>query len=296
MRFLLAMLLALALGAGAALAQYTGTVTTPTATTVTSASTLACPPGAAVPGPCAAMIAPNVNGSPVIFILGSEERYAISNLPVQQRFNWRETAMNYPSFYWEGNPLTYNHPNRVITRHGNPYYPYYATTRRVSTPSTGGNMICLPASLGADAQNTLSAVANRYRTLTPQQAVAMGYQPLAACIQGVGQVYLNQPLVDNVVDPMTPEAFSFDPNGRILAVHYIVVSPQQVIAFGQPMMASPLVQGAQQLPVWLFQNNRNGLFALTDTSTHCPRVASVAGVTGTSGATTYTPPTNSPAY
>lgn len=286
MRTMWMLLAAVALCAGTALAQ-TGTTTTTTTTgtvlvpvagvgmsptapiltpTVgaTATTVAACPVGvSSFPTPCAARTVQDINNRPVLLVLGTEERYAINTLGVR-RLNWNDVSMNALDYTTERNPLTNSRPNASIVRHGNPYYPYinYGPVQAVAGIQERFVNTNLPANLSTESRSALSMVADRYRGLTTQQAVAMGYQPVGAYTPNVGQVYINQAAIDNRFDVMVPEAFTFDNNGRLLAAQYIVLSDLPVVAFGQPLVASPLVQGAQQLSVWLFTNNPNGLFAM----------------------------------
>jgi len=288
MKKMLTMLAAVAMCTGAALAQ-TGTVGTVTTTTVagtamtptapiltpmvsTASTTLvgACPTGvSAFPNPCAAKAVTDITGETVVLVLGAQEEYALDNLGVRG-LNWDEVATTQISITPHRNPLTSSKPNMAITRHGNPYYPYIELGPIDRVAGIQEMFVNLPGNLTPEARDVLTSVANRYRGLTPQQAILMGYQPLAACIPNIGQVYVNQAAIDNRFDPMNPEAFAFDQRGRLLAAHYIVLSDLPVVAFGQPMAASPIVQGAQQLPVWLFTSNRNGMFAMQSTNRYCP--------------------------
>jgi hypothetical protein len=201
-------------------------------------------------------------------VLGSEEQYALHELGVSN-LDWTDVSYNYPSIFSPGNPLTSSMVNPIVTRHGNPNYPYITLDRAVRVAGMQERTLTYPASVASPDRTTLMAVADRFRGLTTQQAMTLGYQPMGACIPNVGQVYVNQSLVDNKFDPMMPEAFAFDQRGHLLAVHYLLLSTQPVMAFGQPMQPSPLVQGAYQLPVWLYRQNPNGLFAMTDTKNYC---------------------------
>lgn len=147
MRLRLAMLVAGALATSAAWAQYgvtlpstaetpqmststtttigpSGTVmetTTQTITQTTQTAPLALAP---LPEPPAAIVAQTITSEPVVLVLGSQEDYALRQLP-DNRLGWRVAPRNYSSLFAEGNPLTYYRPNGHVTRHGNPYYPYF---------------------------------------------------------------------------------------------------------------------------------------------------------------------------
>lgn len=287
MKILGMMLAAVALSAIAALAQTTTTTTgttgpvvttvpvVPISTVATSAATCPTPTAACptavlgYPSPCAAKVTQSVTDDPVVLVLGMEERYALDNLQASG-LNWHSISMNVSSITPYHNPLFNSRPNTIITRHGNPYYPYYEI--KIAVPQVAGmfeTFPTLPTTLTAESRTVLTSVAQRYRSLTPQQAMALGYQPVGACQQNTGQVYLNQALVDNRFDAMVPEAFTFDRQGRPLAAHYLMLADQPFMAYGQQFQSSSLVQGAQQLSVWLFQQNPNGLFAMQSTRNYC---------------------------
>jgi len=222
-----------------------------------------------VPSPCAAKASIDLSGQPVVLVLGTEEEYALRNLGVHG-VNWHDTSLNMVSFYSWRDPLLNSHPNGVITRHGNPFYPYYALNTNPSRiAGYQESYMNFPASVDAQSQSVLMSVKNQYRGITTQQATAAGYLPLNACIPNVGQVYVNQSLIDNRFDAMVPEAYSFDQRGRLVAVHYLLLSDQPFMAFGQQFQASPLVQGAQQLTYWVVPNS-NGPFAMKSNHRYCP--------------------------
>lgn len=276
MKILGKMLLAVAFSTVTALAQTTTTGTVATTTTIVPISGVAttaavCPtPVLGYPSPCAAKLGQDVTGDPIVLVLGMEERYALESLDARG-VDWRGVAMIGVSVFPAYDPLFNTSPNRVVTRHGNPYYPYYELN--VRAPQLIAGMIetfpGLPTTLSPESRAVLSSVGQRYRGLTTQQAMALGYQPVGACQANIGQVYLNQSLVDNRFDAMVPEAFTFDRQGRLLAVHYLILADQPFMAYGQQFQTSPLVQGAQQQSVWLFQQNPNGLFAMQSTRNYC---------------------------
>lgn len=272
---------AVAFTAGAALAQDTTTTTTtvppvtvatyPIATTTTTTAAVCPQIFPAAPSPCAAKATTDITGRPAILVLGTEEHYALSTLGVRN-VNWIETSMNMTSITAQLNPLLSSRPNWALTRHGNPFYPYYEIKTNITSLSQVAGVTEIfgetPANLTPESRSTLQTVSGRFRGLTIQQAMAMGYQPVGACTPSVGQVYINQSLIDNRFDAMVPEAVSFDRQGRLLAVHYLLLSDQPFMAFNQQFQASPLVQGSQQLTVWQV-SNRNGMFAMQNTKNYC---------------------------
>lgn len=221
-------------------------------------------------GLCPAVLAEDLGGTPTIMVLGSEESYAINTLNIADALPVK-SLVRYNSLFDPNNPLTTNRPNLAVLRHGNPYYPYFALVQ-----ARGGRVDERFAALmqcpNPLAQGQLRDIAVRYRTLTTQQACALGYQPLGVCVAGMGQVYLNPRLVDNVYDPMVPEAIIYSADGRPLGVSYLMATNQPYTVFGQVMYPSEIVPGAQQVSVWLYQANPNGLFAARNPNVTC-RVA-----------------------
>lgn len=267
MRAMWTMLAAVALTTGAALAQVATTTTAvcpPVVGLVTApVAAMTCPTGSPnYPTPCAAKLVTGISGEPMVMILGSEERYALDNLDARH-LNWTDVSGNANSVFAQTNLLFNHRPNGAVTRHGNPYYPYYELPSASVVAGIEERFTAYPATVTTQDQAILQSVADRYRGITTQQAVAMGYQPIGAGIPNIGYVYVNQAMIDNRFDPMMPEALAFDSRGRIVAVHYILLTNVPVMAFGQSFQPSPLVQGATQLPVWLYKSNRNGMFVLT---------------------------------
>lgn len=262
MRFPSSLMLLLAFGIGAARAQVGAETTTatpaaptvaavsvtPTVTAVTPQVCLA--PSAFLPVPCPAVVTRTVTGDPTLLVLGTEEALVYRQFPVTH-LGWRDAQMNYDSYFAPGNPLTYSRVNRVVTRHGNPYYPYYQVSPFVRVAGLTERFSATPSTLSAQDRATLQAVAARYHGLTPNQAMAFGYTPVGAPMPDLGQVYLNQALITNGFDAMMPEAFVFDQRGELVAMQYYLIAAQPMMIFGQPTQASSLVPGAQQLTVRL---------------------------------------------
>jgi hypothetical protein len=258
MRYWAKVLCFLAFGAGAAWAQ---TVTVISAATPGMATTVVCPPSAAMlPALCPAVVSRSVTGEPVLLVLGREEEFAIANAPVGN-VNWSNVPSTYASVFEQGNPLTYMRVNGAVTRHGNPYYPYYVLG--TSATIAGLEEMFVAGQTTTDAE-ILQMVTARYRGLTTDQAQVLGYQQAGAFTPGVGQVYLNTALVDNRFNALMPEAFIFGREGNLLGVQYYVVSSQQVTLFGQTARSSTMLTGAQQVTVWLYTDNPGGRFAPTN--------------------------------
>ncbi|MHB9024285.1 MAG: hypothetical protein ACYC7E_08930 [Armatimonadota bacterium] len=279
MRLLLMLLLVAALGGGVALAQVTTTTTT---TVVTSdVTTQTCPAAYVAPQPCPVLVTTTPGGRAMVLVLGTREDAAFDLAPAHN-VGYSNTVSGSPSLFTPGNPLMYHRVNNVVSRHGNAYFPYYALpsgSRIAGTTEifTGGRAPW-PRTLSSLGRNQLQGVYEQYRTLTPQQARAMGYQPLPQCVPGLGVVYLNTGMAGATFDRSRPAAFTFTSDGRLLSVHYIVQTTQAPTVYGMRLEPSPLVQGSWQLPVWLYENNPNGMFSLMN-----PRVTCVPATTATTG-------------
>lgn len=237
----------------------TAAVTQETAYSLPDAMNL-CPSGtvAIVPA-CPVTVAHTIGGDPAFMVLGSQETLVLGALPVED-ITWRDVPSAYQSHFEEGNPLFYSRPNRVVTRHGNPYFPYFALGPQVNVAGTMERYSALAGTLTPADRSALETVGERYRNLTIEQARVLGYEQVAVP-RDQGVVFLNRALLDNVLEPLRPEAFVFDRQGRIVGAQYYLVTPAPVVAFGQATNASALVAGGQQLNVWLYRTNPNGLFA-----------------------------------
>lgn len=245
-------------------------VTPGMSTTVVAA---ACPVAVApYPTPCAAKTGQWINGEDTVLILGSEEEFALQQLDVEDDY-WNGMMLYNQNMNSADFAVLNFSPNSTLTRHGNPNFPYYMIDKE--NVQVAGVQEQFQTAMPANAQSVLSAVGDRFEDVTVEQAMAMGYQPLGACVQGVGFVYVNQALIDNRFDAMMPEALAFDDDGDLLSVHYILLSDVPVAVFGQPMQPSVLVPGAMQLTVWPYEENPNGMFATTNPGVEC------VGTTGT---------------
>ena len=251
------LLFTLVFGASVAMAQVVTTTPIVTPVAVTPAI---CPAAAAIPGTvCPAIIAQNIQGDTVLLVLGQEERFVFENVPIRH-VGWRGTPLGYSSYFELDNPITHSQVNGPVSRHGNPFYPYYQVGPQSLVAGLQERFV-LSTSLTAQDQAVLQSVTVRYRGLTPAQAQLLGYEPVGAFVPGQGQVYVNRALVDARYDPQLPEAFIFNQQGQVVGVQYHVVSAQQITLFGQRTGTSVFVPGAQQVNVWLFTTNPSGLFA-----------------------------------
>ena len=111
------------------------------------------------------------------------------------------------------------------------------------------------------------------------QATKAGYELGSPCVAapglgGMGFHWLNFGKVDPVFNPMEPEALLYSPDGKLIAVEYIVID------VGQPRPSfgdHPFDIGGAPLPVnhwtqhvWLHLPNPSGIFAPFNPSVVCP--------------------------
>jgi len=121
---------------------------------------------------------------------------------------------------------------------------------------------------------------SRFHSTT--QAINAGYLPDDHCVSvpglgGMGFHWVNPSLVDDVFDPLKPEAVLYapGPNGslRLVALEYIVMNFNQAA----PMFGSqPFdVEGVPGLPphwslhVWLYEDNPSGIFVPFNPNISC---------------------------
>jgi hypothetical protein len=128
-----------------------------------------------------------------------------------------------------------------------------------------------------------------------QEALSAGYAPFrdndGFCVSQPGQGamgihYLNNGLIDAVLDPLKPEALMYAPqrNGKLelVGVEYIVfqdawdaLHPQPPVLFGHPfhLVRAPnrySVPAFYELHLWVWEANRNGIFNDWNPAVHCP--------------------------
>jgi hypothetical protein len=111
------------------------------------------------------------------------------------------------------------------------------------------------------------------------QATKAGYELGSPCVAapglgGMGFHWLNFGKVDPVFNPLEPEALLYSPDGKLIAVEYIVID------VGQPRPSfgdHPFDIGGAPLPVdhwtqhvWLHLPNPSGIFAPFNPSVVCP--------------------------
>ena len=121
------------------------------------------------------------------------------------------------------------------------------------------------------------AASARYHSKT--QATKGGYELASPCVAapglgGMGFHWLNFGKVDGVFNPLEPEAVLYSPDGKLVAVEYIVVDVGQ----GRPSFGDhPFDIGGAPLPVdhwtqhvWLHLPNPSGIFAPFNPAVVCP--------------------------
>jgi hypothetical protein len=94
----------------------------------------------------------------------------------------------------------------------------------------------------------------------------------------MGQHWVNPSLVNDVFDPLKPEAILYAPgpggNLRLVAVEYVVakVPNQPWPKFGEQLFdegGTPLPFDHYSLHVWLYKHNPSGLFAPFNPTVSC---------------------------
>lgn len=135
----------------------------------------------------------------------------------------------------------------------------------------------VPSSVRFDSQ-----LASRVRTATARfhskvQAAAAGYAQASPCVAspagGMGYHWVNGDLVDPVFDPVNPEAVLYGPDGKLIAVEYIVINiGQPAPTFGEQAFdvgGSPVPVAHWTLHVWLYEGNSSGLFSAWNPAVIC---------------------------
>ena len=129
-----------------------------------------------------------------------------------------------------------------------------------------------------------SDLANKLRSATAKyhskaEAAEAGYELASPCVAhptagGMGFHWVAGGRVDPVYDPMNPEAVLYGPNGKLVAVEFIVINAgQQAPTFdGHPfdVGGAPIPVPHWTLHVWLYQANPSGLFNAWNPTIVCP--------------------------
>ena len=129
----------------------------------------------------------------------------------------------------------------------------------------------------SDLANKVRSAMARYHS--KDEASDAGYELASPCVQhpsagGMGFHWVNGPDVDPVFDPMHPEAVLYGPNGKLIAVEYIVIDAGQARpAFDGHLFdigGAPIPVSHWTLHVWLYQQNPSGLFNAWNPTVVCP--------------------------
>jgi len=129
----------------------------------------------------------------------------------------------------------------------------------------------------------LKIFAANARYHSTRQAAKAGYEESHECVAvpglgGMGFHWVNEGLVDPVVEPLKPEAVLYEPgpNGklRLVAVEYVVldVGQEHPTLAGQPfdVGGTPLPVPHYSLHLWIYKYNPNGLFTPFNPRVSCP--------------------------
>lgn len=111
------------------------------------------------------------------------------------------------------------------------------------------------------------------------QASKAGYAIASPCVShptlgAMGFHWLNAALVDPVFDPRQPEALVYGPDGKLVAVEYIVIDvgqPAPTFA-GHPfdVGGTPVPVAHWSLHVWTHRTNPSGIFSPWNPAIVCP--------------------------
>lgn len=128
----------------------------------------------------------------------------------------------------------------------------------------------------SDLANKVRVAMSRYHS--KDEATAGGYALASPCISnpptgGMGFHWVNGSLVDPTFDPMNPEAVLYGPNGKLVAIEYIVINVGQPRPSfdGHPfdINGAPIPVPHWTLHVWLWQENPSGLFFMWNPTIVC---------------------------
>lgn len=99
---------------------------------------------------------------------------------------------------------------------------------------------------------------SRYRDISTAQAD--GYRPLGSFVVGLGQVYLNEKVLNAPLALATPPILLYDSAQKLVGVRYVAFKPGEGRLFGFSVESWPKAGEAFVLTVWLVPNP-NGPFA-----------------------------------
>lgn len=99
---------------------------------------------------------------------------------------------------------------------------------------------------------------SRYRDISAAQAE--GYRPLGSFVTGLGQVYLNEKILNAPLALATPPILLYDSAQKLVGMRYVAFKPDEGRLFGFSVESWPKVGTAFVLTIWLVPNP-NGPFA-----------------------------------
>ncbi len=129
----------------------------------------------------------------------------------------------------------------------------------------------------SDLANQLRRSTSKYHSKA--EAGGAGYEVASPCVQhptagGMGFHWVRGSSVDPNFDPMNPEAVLYGPDGKLIAVEFIVINVGQPAPTfdGQAfdVGGAPIPVAHWTLHVWLFQQNPSGLFNAWNPTVACP--------------------------
>lgn len=101
----------------------------------------------------------------------------------------------------------------------------------------------------------------RYREVSTAQTE--GYRQLGAFVEGLGQVYLNEKVLNQPLALATPPILLYDSSGKLVGVRYVAFKPDEGRLFGFAVESWPKAGAAFVLTIWLVPNP-NGPFAASN--------------------------------
>lgn len=102
---------------------------------------------------------------------------------------------------------------------------------------------------------------SRYRDISAAQAE--GYRPLGSFMEGLGQVYLNEKILNAPLALATPPILLYDSAQKLVGVRYVAFKPDEGRLFGFTVESWPKAGAAFVLTIWLVPNP-NGPFAASN--------------------------------
>ncbi len=102
---------------------------------------------------------------------------------------------------------------------------------------------------------------SRYRDISAAQAE--GYRPVGSFVTGLGQVYLNEKVLNAPLALATPPILLYDSTQKLVGVRYVAFKSDEGRLFGFSVESWPKVGAAFVLTIWLVPNP-NGPFAASN--------------------------------